>query len=114
MELTMIPCRRCGEDMPELRLTQYGYHFCVNCSTEKPVVARTMTYGTGDHTWNDIQIMTQEQAARLVEVENASARVKESIDLEMIDFDVDEREISQSRKESIHNLMDEENNGSPV
>ena len=31
--MKMIPCIKCGEDMPELRLTQYGYKVCVNCST---------------------------------------------------------------------------------
>ena len=29
----MIPCIRCKKDMPELRLTKFGYDFCVNCSS---------------------------------------------------------------------------------
>ena len=33
MKLKMISCIKCKEDMPELRLTQYGYKVCVNCST---------------------------------------------------------------------------------
>ena len=32
-KMKMIPCSQCGTPMPELRLTQYGYDFCVNCST---------------------------------------------------------------------------------
>jgi len=32
MKLKMIPCNCCGEPMPELRLTKYGYNFCVKCS----------------------------------------------------------------------------------
>ena len=61
-DLKMIPCIKCGEDMPELRKTQYGYKFCVKCSTVESVVGKTMTYGSGDHTWNDIQIMDADEA----------------------------------------------------
>lgn len=35
-DIVMIPCNSCGEPMPELRTTLYGYKFCVNCSTTKP------------------------------------------------------------------------------
>tara|TARA_B100001094_G_C17970635_1_gene690110 strand:- start:161 stop:415 length:255 start_codon:yes stop_codon:yes gene_type:complete len=60
--LKMIPCKKCGELMPELRLTKFGYHVCVNCSTTGAYTAISTINGTGDHTWNDIQIMTPEQA----------------------------------------------------
>jgi hypothetical protein len=60
--LKMIPCTACGEPMPELRLTKFGYKVCVNCSTVGSYRAVTTTGGSGDHTWNDIQIMTPEQA----------------------------------------------------
>ena len=68
-DLKMIPCVKCGAPMPELRLTQYGYNFCVNCSTVEGKVAKTMVYGSGDHTWNDIVIMDRSQARRLAEIE---------------------------------------------
>jgi len=58
----MIPCIACKEPMPELRLTKYGYRSCVNCSTVGAYRAVTTTGGEGDHTWNDIQIMTPSQA----------------------------------------------------
>ena len=29
MKFKMIPCSSCGEPMPELRLTQYGYDYCI-------------------------------------------------------------------------------------
>ncbi len=67
--LKMIPCIKCGADMPELRKTQYGYKFCVNCSTVETVVGKTMTYGSGDHTWNDIIIMDRSTARKLAEAE---------------------------------------------
>jgi len=57
----MIPCVSCGQDMPKLRLTQYSYKDCVNCSTVEAYRAVTTVSGSGDDTWNDIQIMTSEQ-----------------------------------------------------
>ena len=60
-KLKMISCLACTEDMPELRFTKFGYKSCVNCSDVKAYRAVTTVNGTGDNTWNDIQIMTQEQ-----------------------------------------------------
>ena len=51
--------------MPELRLTKFGYKVCVNCSTTGAYKAVSTINGSGDHTWNDIQIMTSDQADRL-------------------------------------------------
>ena len=53
----MIPCNSCGEPMPELRTTLYGYKFCVNCSTTKPKKALNVTFGEGDHTFNETIII---------------------------------------------------------
>jgi len=63
--LKMIKCIKCGEDMPELRLTKFGYEVCVNCSTTSAYKAVSTVNGTGDHTWNDIQIVTAEQSKQL-------------------------------------------------
>ena len=48
--------------MPELRLTQYNYSFCVKCSeaglgseTKKAI---TVLKGEGDHTWVETIIMS--------------------------------------------------------
>ena len=65
MKLKMIPCIACKEPMPELRLTKFGYKVCVNCSTTGAYKAVSTINGSGDHTWNDIQIMTSDQADRL-------------------------------------------------
>lgn len=58
----MIPCSQCKENMPELRLTQYNYSFCVKCSeaglgseTKKAI---TVLKGEGDHTWVETIIMS--------------------------------------------------------
>ena len=63
--MKMIKCIKCGADMPELRLTKFGYKVCVNCSTTSAYKAVSTINGTGDHTWNDIQIITAEQAKQL-------------------------------------------------
>ena len=63
--MKMIKCIKCGADMPELRLTKFGYKVCVNCSTTSAYKAVSTVNGTGDHTWNDIQIVTAEQAEQL-------------------------------------------------
>jgi len=57
----MISCIACGAPMPELRLTKFGYKVCVNCSTVGAYKAVSTINGEGDHTWNDIQIMTPDQ-----------------------------------------------------
>jgi len=59
--MEMIKCNVCGNPMPKLRLTKFGYKSCVDCSTVGAYQAVNTTQGTGDHTWNDIQIMTPEQ-----------------------------------------------------
>ena len=61
----MIKCIKCDKNMPELRLTKFGYRVCVNCSTTGAYKAVSTVNGTGDHTWNDIQIMTADQAEKL-------------------------------------------------
>ncbi len=71
----MIPCIACGEDMPELRLTKFGYKVCVNCSTTGAYKAVSTTNGSGDHTWNDIQIMTPEQYKTYENTEKLNTKV---------------------------------------
>ena len=63
--MKMIKCIKCGADMPELRLTKFGYEVCVNCSTTGAYRAVSTVNGVGDHTWNDIQIVTAEQSEQL-------------------------------------------------
>jgi len=55
--MKMIPCVSCGEDMPELRVTMYGYRVCVNCSNAKPKKALNVQFGEGDHTFNETIIL---------------------------------------------------------
>ena len=101
----MIPCPRCGEDFPEKR-KMLGYHVCVNCSTVKPVVGITTVEGSGDHTYNDIIIMDQDRALAIAEKEAELSGRK--VFMEVLDLDKDETEVSQSVKEAVDNVLNDE------
>ena len=105
MKLKMIPCPRCGNDFPEKR-KELGYHVCVNCSTVKPVVGITTVEGTGDHTYNDIIIMDQDKAKSIAEKEAELSGKK--VFMEVLDLDKDETEVSQSVKEAVDNVLNDE------
>jgi|SRR5210317_1211303 len=105
MQLEMIPCPKCGDDFP-LKRKELGYHVCVNCSTAKPVVGITTVEGTGDHTYNDIIIMDQDRA-RSIALKEAELSGK-SVHLEMLDLDADESAISQSVKEKITQVLEDD------
>ena len=47
--------------MPKLRLEKFGYKKCVECSDVSSYRAINTTNGKGDHIWNEIQIVTQDQ-----------------------------------------------------
>ena len=60
----MNKCKKCKLEMDSHRV-HLGYSECVNCSTTNAYKAVSTVNGTGDHTWNDIQIVTAEQAELL-------------------------------------------------
>lgn len=105
MQLEMIPCPKCGNDFPKKR-KELGYHVCVNCSTTKPVVGITTVEGSGDHTWNDIIIMDQDRYRSIAEKEAELSGKKAYI--EMLDLDADESAISQSLKEKVGQVLEDE------
>lgn len=105
MQLEMIECPKCGNDFP-LKRKELGYHVCVNCSSVKPVVGITTVEGSGDHTYNDIIIMDQDRA---ISIANREAELSgKKAHLEMLDFDTDENEVSQSIKEKVTVLLDDD------
>ena len=104
----MIPCPRCGENFPELRKTQYGYNFCVNCSDVESVVGVTTVEGTGDHTYNDIIIMDRKRFQAIAQKEAEVMGRKAPDPAEVLDMDRDENEVSQSIKEKVHNVLEED------
>jgi len=105
MQLEMIPCPKCGNDFP-LKRKELGYHVCVNCSTTKPVVGITTVEGSGDHTYNDLIIMDQDRYRSIVEKE--AEILGKKVYLEMLDLDTDEAAISQSLKEKVGQLLEDE------
>ena len=106
MQLEMIECPKCGNDFP-LKRKELGYHVCVNCSTTKPVVGVTTVEGSGDHTYNDIIIMPQDQYLSIKRKEAELSGKKTDL-LELLDLDKDENEASQSVKEQVNVLLDED------
>lgn len=89
MILEKIKCTRCKEDMPKLRLTNYGYDFCVKCSDVQPKVGRIRVVGEGDYTATELDVLDQDTARRLQELENTSRGVR-NVPLEILNFDEDE------------------------
>lgn len=107
-KLEMIPCPKCGQPFPKLRKELYGYHTCVNCSTTEAVVGITTLEGTGDHTYNDLIIMSGEQARRIAQREAEITGNARPTQAEMLDLDKDEAEVSQSIKEQVTKILDED------
>ena len=105
MKLEMIKCPKCGEDFP-LKRKELGYHVCVNCSTAKPVVGITTVEGSGDHTYNDIIIMDQDRARSIAKKEAELKGTK--VDIEYIDLDTDEAAVSQSVKEKVEQVLNDD------
>lgn len=89
MELEKIKCSRCNGDMPKLRLDNYGYDFCVSCSDVKPKVGRIRVVGEGDYTATELDVLDQDTARRLQEMENTARGVKNN-PLEILNYDEDE------------------------
>jgi hypothetical protein len=106
MQLEMINCPACNEDKLPVKRKELGYHVCVSCSTAKPVVGITTVEGTGDHTYNDIIIMDQDRALSIAR--KAAELTGGSVHIEMLDLDEDENAISQSVKEKVNQVLDDE------
>jgi hypothetical protein len=97
MEYKMIHCSSCDEDMPELRLTQYGYDFCVKCSESgnriKPKHGVSVLMGEGDHTWVETVIMDDKEYESYQNNERALKGLKKLNKAEMQNMDKDERNL---------------------
>jgi hypothetical protein len=105
MKLEMIPCPKCNNDFP-LKRKELGYHVCLNCSTVEPVVGITTVEGTGDHTYNGLIIMDQSRARAIAEKE--AELMGRKVYLEMLDLDTDEVAVSQSIKEHVDRILDDD------
>ncbi len=104
--IQMLKCPACGEMTLHPKRKEMGYHVCVHCSTAKPVVGITTVEGTGDHTFNDIIIMDQDRA-RSIALKEAELK-GQKINIELLDLDTDETAVSQSVKEAVSNVLEDE------
>ena len=104
--IKMLQCPKCGEFTLHPKRKEMGYHVCVNCSTAKPVVGITTVEGSGDHTYNDIIIMDQDRALAIQAAADEIAGKKTH--LEVLDLDKDENEVTQSVKEAVHNVVNDD------
>jgi hypothetical protein len=105
-KLQMTNCPSCLEDVLPVLRKELGYHVCVNCSTVKPKVGITTVEGTGDHTYNDIIIMEQDQ---YISIKKKEAELTgKSVYIEMLDLDKDEAAIYQSVKEEVTKVLSED------
>jgi|TARA_B110000503_G_C7047311_1_gene370775 hypothetical protein len=96
MEYKMIPCKICGGKMPELRLTNYGYNFCVTCSETgnmvKPKQGVAVMMGEGDHTWVETIIMDEDQYKIYQNQQNALKNLGKNNKTEILNMDNDDDE----------------------
>lgn len=106
MKLQMTTCPSCKEEVLPVKRKELGYHVCVNCSTVKPVVGITTVEGTGDHTYNDIIIMDQDRARSIAQKEAELKGTK--VEIEYLDLDADEAAVSQSLKEKVDEVLNDE------
>tara|TARA_B000000609_G_C24089550_1_gene302116 strand:- start:382 stop:762 length:381 start_codon:yes stop_codon:yes gene_type:complete len=95
--LKMIACSSCGSPMPELRLTKYGYSYCVKCSEAGLGEGRKqgvpVLMGEGDHTWTETVIMTDSQYKDYLRNEKALKNLDKTGKAEMLDMDKEERNL---------------------
>lgn len=89
----MISCTKCGGDMPELRKTQYGYDFCVNCSTVGAKRGLPVQMGTGDHTWTETVIMEEDDFIKYTEFEETYYGKGKKSKAEKLDLDTEDRNL---------------------
>ena len=104
-KLEMITCPSCSEDVLPVKRKELGYHVCVSCSTVKPKVGVTTVEGKGDHTYNDLLVMEQDV---YISIKKKEAELTgKSVHIEMLDLDKDEVAVSQSVKEEVSKVLDE-------
>lgn len=95
--MKMIACSNCGSPMPELRLTKYGYDYCVKCSEaglgEGKKHGIPVLMGEGDHTWVETVIMNTAQYESYMAQKNEEHKLDKTNKAEKLDLDKDERNL---------------------
>ena len=87
--LEMKKCIHCEEEIHPLRVKVLPHTTtCVTCSTEGPKRGRILTLGTGEDTYTEIEVLSEEQYREAVRLEFGEKAIVE--DLELQDYDTDE------------------------
>jgi hypothetical protein len=74
-EIEIMNCIKCNLKIPPKRLEILpGTKTCVNCSTASPKRGVPVMRGSGDHTWVDLEIMTQDQYEKFDKLDKASKK----------------------------------------
>lgn len=96
-KMKMIPCSHCGENMPLLRLTKFGYDFCVKCSETYNLVGKKrglpVQMGEGDHSWTETVIMEENDYVKYEMMEAINSKVKKKNKAEILNLDMEERNL---------------------
>jgi len=71
-----MECPKCGNPMP-IKRKELGYHVCINCSTESAKRGVPIMRGSGDHTWVDLEIMTQDQFEKYKKLDQEQKKKKD-------------------------------------
>jgi hypothetical protein len=110
-QVKMISCSKCQGNMPELRLTQYGYNFCVNCSDGLSLVGKKralpIQMGQGDHSWTETIIMEESDYLKYEMMEAINSKSKKKNKAEILNMESEERNL-QGPYRIINNTPEEE------
>lgn len=84
-------CISCNQEINPLRIKALPTaKTCVECSTESPKRGRILTLGEGDHTYNEIEILSEEAYRSITELEITRGVSKKKVHIELQDLDEDE------------------------
>lgn len=110
-QVKMISCSKCGGNMPELRLTQYGYNFCVKCSDGLSLVGKKralpVQMGEGDHSWTETIIMEESDYLQYEMMEAINSKSKNKNKAEILNMDMEDKNL-QGPYRIINNTPEEE------
>jgi|TARA_R110000796_G_scaffold176250_1_gene293134 RNA polymerase-binding transcription factor DksA len=77
-EIEVMNCIKCNQKIPPKRIEILpGTKTCVNCSTASPKRGVPIMRGSGDHTWVDLEIMTQDQFEKYKKLDQEQKKNKE-------------------------------------
>jgi len=96
-QVKMISCSKCHGEMPELRLTKFGYNFCVSCSEGLNLVGKKralpVQMGEGDHSWTETVIMEESDYLQYEMMEAINSKSKKKNKAEILNMEAEERNL---------------------